>query len=67
MIIHFIGDVGQPLHCEELESGGNGIDVLYDGDSTNLHAIWDSEIPESVSGGSSESSAKSWATTLTTG
>lgn len=67
MIIHFIGDIGQPLHCEELETGGNGIDVLYDGDDTNLHHIWDSEIPESVSGGSSQSSAKTWATTLTTG
>ncbi|KAI4601086.1 hypothetical protein KJ359_012273 [Pestalotiopsis sp. 9143b] len=66
MIIHFIGDIGQPLHCEELETGGNGIDVLYDGDDTNLHHIWDSEIPESVSGGSSQSSAKTWATTLTT-
>jgi hypothetical protein len=67
MIIHFIGDIGQPLHCEELEEGGNGIDVVYDGEDTNLHAIWDSQIPESVSGGSSQSSAKSWATTLTTG
>ncbi|KAI1853386.1 hypothetical protein JX265_000118 [Neoarthrinium moseri] len=66
MIIHFIGDVGQPLHCEDLETGGNGIDVLYDGDDTNLHAIWDTQIPESVSGGSSQSSAKTWATTLTT-
>ncbi|KAI1503886.1 nuclease S1 precursor [Biscogniauxia marginata] len=66
MVIHFVGDIGQPLHCEALEIGGNSIDVTYDGDDTNLHHIWDSEIPESVSGGSSLSSAKSWATTLTT-
>ncbi|KAI0594023.1 nuclease S1 precursor [Biscogniauxia sp. FL1348] len=66
MVIHFVGDIGQPLHCEALEVGGNDIDVTYDGDDTNLHAIWDSQIPESVSGGSSLSSAKSWATTLTT-
>ncbi|KAI5917223.1 nuclease S1 precursor [Camillea tinctor] len=66
MVIHFVGDIGQPLHCEALEVGGNDIDVTYDGDDTNLHHIWDSEIPESVSGGSSLSSAKSWATTLTT-
>ncbi|RYC65218.1 hypothetical protein CHU98_g959 [Xylaria longipes] len=66
MIIHFAGDIGQPLHCEALDVGGNDIDVLYDGDDTNLHAIWDSDIPESISGGSSMSSAKSWATTLTT-
>lgn len=67
MIIHFIGDIGQPLHCEELESGGNGIDVTYDGEDTNLHSIWDTQIPESVSGGSSQTSAKTWAATLTTG
>ncbi|KAK5625063.1 hypothetical protein RRF57_000779 [Xylaria bambusicola] len=62
----FVGDIGQPLHCEALDVGGNDIDVLYDGEDTNLHAIWDSDIPESISGGSSLSSAKSWATTLTT-
>ncbi|KKY30129.1 putative nuclease s1 [Diaporthe ampelina] len=66
MIIHFIGDIGQPLHCENLEVGGNDIDVTYDGDSTNLHAIWDSQIPESVAGSSSLSGAKTWASTLTT-
>ncbi|KAI2625158.1 nuclease S1 precursor [Xylaria nigripes] len=65
MIIHFVGDIGQPLHCEALDVGGNTIDVSYDGDDTNLHAIWDSNIPESISGGSSMSSAKSWAATLT--
>ncbi|KAI0469495.1 nuclease S1 precursor [Xylaria cf. heliscus] len=66
MIIHFVGDIGQPLHCEALDVGGNDIDVLYDGDDTNLHAIWDSNIPESISGGSSLATAKTWATTLTT-
>ncbi|KAI1650728.1 nuclease S1 precursor [Daldinia loculata] len=64
MIIHFVGDIGQPLHCEALEIGGNDIDVQYDGDDTNLHAAWDSNIPESISGGSSQSSAKSWASDL---
>ncbi|XXG98518.1 DNA-directed RNA polymerase [Hypoxylon texense] len=64
MVIHFAGDIGQPLHCEALEIGGNSIDVEYDGDDTNLHAVWDSNIPESISGGSSLSSAKAWATDL---
>ncbi|KAK3940315.1 S1/P1 nuclease [Diplogelasinospora grovesii] len=66
MVIHFVGDIGQPLHCEALDVGGNSIDVTYDGESTNLHAIWDSNIPESISGGSTLAAAKSWATTLTT-
>lgn len=39
-IIHFLGDIHQPLHDEALEVGGNGIDVTYDGESTNLHHIW---------------------------
>ncbi|KAB5554924.1 S1/P1 nuclease [Coniochaeta sp. 2T2.1] len=66
MVIHLLGDVGQPLHCEALDVGGNDIDVVYDGDKTNLHAVWDSDIAESIAGGSSLSSAKSWAATLTT-
>ena len=67
MLVQFIGDIGQPLHCEALDVGGNSIDVTYDGDSTNLHAVWDSAIPESISGGSTKAKAKTWATTLTTG
>lgn len=47
--------------------GGNDIDVQYDGDDTNLHAAWDSDIPESISGGSSLTSAKSWASDLIKG
>jgi hypothetical protein len=36
-VIHFIGDIHQPLHDEALDVGGNTIAVTYDGDSTNLH------------------------------
>ncbi|KAK8090826.1 S1 p1 nuclease [Apiospora phragmitis] len=64
-VIHFLGDIGQPLHNENLEKGGNGIPVDYSGEETNLHHVWDSEIPESVSGGSSLTSARSWAANLT--
>jgi hypothetical protein len=66
MVIHLVGDVGQPLHCEALDKGGNDVDVNYGGDSTNLHAVWDSDIAEAIAGGSSLASAKSWAATLTT-
>ena len=62
----FVGDVGQPLHCENLDVGGNDIHVEYKNRKTNLHAIWDTNIPESISGGSTLASAKSWAATLTT-
>lgn len=67
MVVHFLGDVGQPLHCEALDVGGNDIDVTFADDDTNLHAVWDSNIPEKIAGGSSQTTAKSWAATLTTG
>ncbi|RDX42107.1 phospholipase C/P1 nuclease [Lentinus brumalis] len=39
---HFIGDIGQPLHVEAIEEGGNGISAKCSGESsTNLHAVWD--------------------------
>jgi len=65
-VIHFIGDIHQPLHDEALDVGGNDIDVTYDGDSTNLHHIWDTEIPEQLAGGSTQAVARTFATTLTT-
>jgi hypothetical protein len=61
-----VGDIGQPLHCENLDVGGNDIDVTYGSSSTNLHAVWDTNMPNAIAGGSSLSSAKSWASTLTT-
>jgi len=66
MIVHFIGDIHQPLHDEALDVGGNSITVTFDGKSTNLHSVWDSSIAEKLIGGYALSDAKSWATTLTT-
>jgi hypothetical protein len=57
-----VGDVHQPLHGEALEAGGNGINVTWDGEETNLHHIWDTEIPEKIAGGQS---AEEWAKNLT--
>jgi hypothetical protein len=47
-LLHFIGDVHQPLHAAEHEhdAGGNGVPVLY-GQLTqpdNLHAYWDTRV-----------------------
>ncbi|WQF85882.1 Putative S1/P1 nuclease, phospholipase C/P1 nuclease domain superfamily [Colletotrichum destructivum] len=67
MVIHFTGDIGQPLHCENLEAGGNGIAVEFNGTDTNLHAAWDTNIPQSITGtGSVLAVAKAWASTLST-
>jgi hypothetical protein len=35
-VIHFVGDIHQPLHDEALDVGGNSIPVTYDGSTTNL-------------------------------
>ncbi|THH29901.1 hypothetical protein EUX98_g4281 [Antrodiella citrinella] len=61
IIDHFLGDVGQPLHVEATEEGGNDIDAICNGDKTNLHASWDTGMVEtnidSSHGGTSESYA----------
>lgn len=64
--VKFIGDIHQPLHDEALDVGGNTVTVTFDGESTNLHHIWDSEMPEKRAGGSTLAVAKTYATTLTT-
>lgn len=56
-VIHFVGDIHQPLHDEAIDVGGNDIDVTYDGESTNLHHIWDTEIVEQLATGNSDGSA----------
>ncbi|KAJ5175679.1 uncharacterized protein N7482_001556 [Penicillium canariense] len=63
-LVHFIGDITQPLHDEAYEVGGNDIKVTFQGYSDNLHADWDTYMPEVLIGGSSLSDAQSWANTL---
>lgn len=64
-IIHFIGDIHQPLHVENLAVGGNQINVTFNGVKTNLHAIWDTQIPQKAVGSFSQANALAWATNLT--
>ena len=40
-VLHFIGDIHQPLHTEKEDRGGNGIEVQFDGKRTNLHSVWE--------------------------
>lgn len=63
-LVHFIGDLTQPLHNEAYELGANGVDVTYKGYSDNLHADWDTYMPQTLIGGSTLSYAKTWATQL---
>ncbi len=44
-LIHFIGDIHQPLHCaDHHDKGGNDVLVKYCGQGTNLHHAWDSDL-----------------------
>ena len=45
-VIHFVGDLHQPLHNEDVALGGNRIHVQWDGRNYNLHHVWDSSIAE---------------------
>ncbi|GES96054.1 nuclease Le1 [Rhizophagus clarus] len=45
-LAHFYGDITQPLHVCGREKGGNEVKVTFDGDSANLHAIWDTQMVE---------------------
>lgn len=65
-LVHFLGDITQPLHDEALEIGGNDVNVTFDGEDTNLHHIWDTNMPEELRGGYSLDDAKDWAANLTT-
>lgn len=63
-VAHFIGDLHQPLHLENLAVGGNQINVTFDGVKTNLHSIWDTAIPQQAEGNFSIANARRWANEL---
>ncbi|KAF9890408.1 hypothetical protein FE257_006076 [Aspergillus nanangensis] len=51
-LIHFLGDLHQPLHVENKSRRGNDIPVTFDNrhTDTNLHSIWDTDIPHKING-----------------
>ncbi len=47
MLIHFIGDLHQPMHTGIGEDkGGNDFQVQWFRDGTNLHRVWDTQMIE---------------------
>lgn len=45
LLVHFIGDLHQPLHTGRSEDkGGNDIQVRWFNEGSNLHRVWDSEM-----------------------
>jgi len=48
-LVHFVGDIHQPLHAEDNDDrGGNDFKLSYFGGNTNLHSIWDGAILENA-------------------
>jgi S1/P1 Nuclease len=42
-LIHFIGDMHEPLHCaNNQDRGGNSVRVVFHDRPTSLHSLWDS-------------------------
>lgn len=71
-VVHFVGDIHQPLHAEDVARGGNGIPALFDGRRFNLHHVWDTSIAEKLVTGGGRGvgrkpypAAKRWADELT--
>jgi hypothetical protein len=48
MLVHFIGDLHQPMHVGRSEDrGGNDIQLQWFNQGTNLHRVWDSNLIDS--------------------
>lgn len=59
-VVHFLGDITQPLHTEFLEWGGNGIRVKWNGERKNLHGVWDTSMITKFVGPDDKDSLNSW-------
>jgi len=50
-LVHFVGDLHQPLHCEDDgDRGGNDVRVQFLRAHTNLHALWDTGLLRDMEG-----------------
>ena len=46
-LVHFVGDLHQPLHMgRKDDKGGNKVDFNWFGRKTNLHSVWDGALIE---------------------
>jgi hypothetical protein len=50
-LVHFIGDMHQPLHCSDnKDRGGNDVHLDFFNRNSNLHSVWDSGLLSRMSG-----------------
>jgi hypothetical protein len=51
-VLHFVGDMHQPLHASDNgDQGGNAVVVHGNGVGTNLHGTWDTQLVTSLGAG----------------
>jgi len=43
-LVHYLGDLRQPLHLTGREKGGNGIKVRFEKRLSTLHGVWDDRL-----------------------
>ncbi|KAK0270364.1 hypothetical protein LTR35_014163 [Friedmanniomyces endolithicus] len=61
-LLHWIGDVHQPLHAEGLARGGVDLSVVFAGLHTNLHFVWDVAMIDKYRGeGHEKEVSRTWA------
>ena len=49
MVVHMVGDMHCPMHAgRSTDRGGNGKNVKWFGQKTNLHSVWDSKMIDSA-------------------
>ena len=50
-LVHFVGDLHQPLHAGRAEDrGGNTVQLQWHGEGANLHQLWDSLLIKDIDG-----------------
>ena len=48
LLIHLVGDLHQPMHTGRFEDlGGNRVQLIWFGQNSNLHRVWDSDLIDS--------------------
>ena len=58
-LVHLVGDIHQPLHAGfGRDKGGNRYQVQYQGEATNLHALWDYDMVQQFHLGSEQLAQK---------
>jgi hypothetical protein len=54
-LVHFIGDMHQPLHsADNKDRGGNEVHLEFAGRNTNLHSLWDGGLLGRIDSGSED-------------